>query len=94
MNAVKLFAVLVAFNAIDALATWYVLTNGIAHEYNPFVKMAFEYHPFSIFFIKTFLLMAIAYFLSESGNKPHKLLWPTIVYGLISLYQIVFFIWN
>jgi hypothetical protein len=94
MNAVKWFVVLVAFNVIDAVATWYVLTNGIAFEYNPIVRVAFEYHPLSIFLIKTVLLVAIAYLLAESANKSHKLLWPTIVYGLISAYQVAFFIWN
>lgn len=98
MSVVKWFAVLVVLNIVDAAATWFVLSNEIAYEYNPIIRWAFEYQPLSLlglFLVKTLLLGLFGFWVANN-DKP-KLTKITIMYGALTLYQIVYIaahLWN
>lgn len=82
--------VLVICNIIDAVSTGYVLTHGLAVEFNPFVGALYGWHPVLFFVVKS---VAVGVAMSVVADQPQKhrltLGAVTIFYVVLSVYQIV-----
>lgn len=87
----KWSATLFLFNLIDAVATSFVLTNGIDVEYNPLVRYLYGVHPVAFFVIKlSLLIVAISVAIANTSDQKVRLTFKavTVFYGALALYQI------
>lgn len=87
----KWVALLIVFNVIDAISTFYIVSHANGQEFNPIVDYIYRFSPLLWLIIKFALVLIGSISVLGKTNDTHTrfaFIAVTIFYGTLSIYQL------